>query len=197
MSRSSNAGFTLIDTMITLLIFGILSAAAAPVFMDMTKSMRLGQAIRDVERELQTARLKAVTSNRPIRVRFNCPVAGQFRMVEVIGTSTVPVTADALTNTGRCSETAYPTPAADDNPLTRPNHDGALRRLHPTLSFGSNPAVEFWPDGSAHTQTGSENPWNVIPPGDDDDDVLELTVTDGTNIRRVQVNGLGKIQIVQ
>ena len=191
-SRSSNAGFTLIDTMITLLIFGILSATAAPVFMDMTKSMRLGQAIRDVERELQTARLKAVTSNQPIRVRFNCPAAGQFRMVEVIGTPTVPVSTDALTNAGRCSEAAYPFPATDDNPLTRPNHDGPLRRLHETLSFGSNAAIEFWPDGSAHRQTGSENPWSVAPTTG-----VNLTVTDGTNTRTVQVNSLGKIRIVQ
>ena len=35
--------------------------------------MRLGVSARDVERELQFARLKAVSTNRPMRIRFNAP----------------------------------------------------------------------------------------------------------------------------
>ena len=194
MNRSSDAGFTLIDTMITLLVFGILSAAAVPVFMDMTVGMRLGQAMRDVERELQTARLKAVTSNRPIRVRFNCPVAGQFRMVELIGTPSVPAASD--TGTSRCNETDFPFPAGDSNALTRPNHDGPLRRLHTTLAFGTSPpTLEFWPDGSVHKQAASENPWSLVPTTGTGQ--VEIVITKGTLQRKITVNGLGKIQVQQ
>ena len=41
---------------------------------DMTENIKLNQAARLVEREMQDARLKAVSSNRLIRVRMNCPV---------------------------------------------------------------------------------------------------------------------------
>jgi hypothetical protein len=59
--------------MVTILFLGILAAVAVPSFQAMALEMRLGQGAREVERELQTARLKAVTTNRPVRVRFNCP----------------------------------------------------------------------------------------------------------------------------
>lgn len=188
--RHSDAGFTLIDTMITLLVFGIITAAAVPALMDMTTGMRMGQAIRDVERELQTARLKAVTSNRPIRVRFNCPVAGQYRMVELIGTPSIPHANDAVAN--RCDEAVYPFPAGDNNPLTRPNYDGALRRLHSTLAFGSAPTLEFWPDGSVHMSNGATNPWPVVAAAG-----TAITVTKGALVKTITVNGLGKITVAQ
>jgi prepilin-type N-terminal cleavage/methylation domain-containing protein len=187
-NKRSEGGFTLIDMMVTLLVFGILAAAAVPQFMDMTAGMRLGQGARDVERELQTARLKAVTSNRPIRVRFNCPVAGQYRMVELIGSPAVPDTADSAAN--RCQESAYPSPPADANPLTRPNHDGPTRQLHSTLAFGTATDLEFRPDGSVHQQSGSTNPWPGITGTG-----TAVTLTKGTLVKTITVNGLGKIQL--
>jgi type II secretory pathway pseudopilin PulG len=188
-NRHLEAGFTLVDTLVTVTIFAILMAAAIPGMRDMTSSMRLGQGAREVERELQTARLKAVTSNRPIRVRFNCPVAGQYRMVELIGSSaSAPDANDSATN--RCQDTVYPYPATDLNPLTRPNHDGPVRRLHPSLTFGAANDLEFWPDGSAHQRSGTTNPWpQVASTG------TAVTLTQGANVKSITVNGLGKIQL--
>ena len=77
-----------------------------PQMFDGVDRMRLGMTARDVERELQFARLKSVSTNRPMRIRFNCPVAGQFRVVELIGTPRVPLAADGAAN--RCDETIYP-----------------------------------------------------------------------------------------
>lgn len=188
MNRHLEAGFTLVDTLVTVTIFAILMAAAIPGMRDMTSSMRLGQGAREVERELQTARLKAVTSNRPIRVRFNCPVAGQYRMVELIGSPAVPDTADSAAN--RCQESAYPSPPADANPLTRPNHDGPTRQLHSTLAFGTATDLEFRPDGSVHQQSGSTNPWPGITGTG-----TAVTLTKGTLVKTITVNGLGKIQL--
>jgi type II secretory pathway pseudopilin PulG len=174
--------------MVTLGVFAIIMATAVPVMMDMTSGMRLSQGAREVERELQTARLKSVTSNRPIRVRFNCPVAGQYRMVELVGSPSVPDVADSAAN--RCSDTTYPTPPADTNPLTRPNHDGPIRQLHTTLSFGAAPTLEFWPDGSVHQETGATNPWPVVAAVG-----TAVTITKGTAVKNITVNGLGKIQL--
>src|SRR5215213_252340 len=123
----SSAGWSLIDVLITLAVFGIMAAGAVPVFTNATEGLKLGQATREVERELQTARLRAVTSNRPIRVRFNCPATGQYRMVELIGSAAAPATSDAAAT--RCQESVYKSPANDANPLTRPNHDGPVRLL--------------------------------------------------------------------
>lgn len=173
-------------------VFAIIAGMAVPMMRDMTDGMRLGQSAREVERELQTARLRAVSSNRAIRVRFNCPVAGQYRMVELIGTPTNNSAADAPLN--RCQESVYPA-AADNNPLTLPNHDGPTRRLHPSVSFGATAPLEFWPDGSVHSDPTSASPpkgssWPVVAPAG-----TAITLTKGSSIRRITVNGLGKIQL--
>jgi hypothetical protein len=46
-------------------------------------------AIRNVERELQFARLDSVSTNRPMRVRLDCPQVGQIRSVGKSQNSTV------------------------------------------------------------------------------------------------------------
>jgi hypothetical protein len=153
----------------------------------MTESLKLSQGLREVEREMQTARLKAVTSNRPIRVRFNCPVAGQYRMVELIGTPSVPAAVD--TSLDRCKESSYPM-GGDGNPLTRPNHDGAQKHLAQTVSFGAASTLEFWPDGSVHKDDGSGSPWPVVPTTG-----TAVTVTKGAQVKSITVNGLGKITL--
>jgi prepilin-type N-terminal cleavage/methylation domain-containing protein len=189
-NRRGDAGFTLIDIMVSLAVFAILMAGAVPMLIDVTGTMKLGQAVREVERELQTARLKAVTSNRPIRVRFNCPVAGEFRMVELIGTPGTPAAADDDAVLTRCQQSSYPYPAGDSNALTRPNHDGPVRSLHSSLSFGAAETLEFWPDGSVHQQVGTELPWSAVPTTG-----TAVTVTKGTVVRTITVNHLGKIQL--
>lgn len=185
----SEAGFTLIDMVVTVAILAIVLGMAVPTFRDMSDSMRVGQGAREVERELQTARLKAVTSNRAIRLRFNCPTVGEYRMVELIGTPAAPAAAD--TPAGRCSEVDYPYPEADFNPITVPNHDGPLRRLPRTVTFGATQTLEFWPDGSVHASSGTgTTPW--LPLGSTG---TAITVVKGVLTKSVTVNGLGKIQV--
>jgi type II secretory pathway pseudopilin PulG len=185
-----SAGFSLIDMVATLAVIGTLAAIALPQAGDALDRMRLGMAERDVERELQFARLKAVSSNRPMRVRFDCPAAGQFRAVEVIGTSAAPDSADADSNTTRCSETAYPysPTGADKSRLTRPNNDGPIRLLQKQATFSTKKTLEFWPDGSVHADSGSGNPWpNVGVAG------VTLTLTRKGKTKNIVVNGNGKI----
>jgi Tfp pilus assembly protein FimT len=180
------AGFSLVDTMITVGIAAVLSGMALPVMSDVTSRMKLGQAQREVERELQTARLKAVTSNRRMRLRFGCPAATQYRMVEVIGTA-----ADDAAAATRCSETNYPVIPPDDNPLTRPNNDGPIRYLPTKVAFGSASNLEFGPDGTVKYLSGGA--YIDVP----DPSGVTLTLTKGTDIKTITVNRLGKIQLVQ
>jgi prepilin-type N-terminal cleavage/methylation domain-containing protein len=189
----SEAGFTLIELLGVVTVFAIVAGMAVPALKDMVDGMRLGQAAREVERELQTARLKAVTSSRPIRVRFNCPTSGKYRMVELIGTPTANKAED--TPLSRCQETAYPAGPTDNNPLTVPNHDGPTRELHPSVAFGAAQTLEFWPDGSVHSDPTGNPPtagssWPVLPGGG-----TAITLTKSGTIKTITVNGLGKIQL--
>jgi type II secretory pathway pseudopilin PulG len=185
----SQVGFSLIDVLITMAVFAVVAAGAVPVFTNMTEGLRLSQGLREVERELQTARLKAVTSNRPIRVRFNCPVATEYRMVELIGTPSIPTAAD--TSLDRCKETSFPM-GGDGDPLTRPNHDGPQKTLPRSVTFGSAATLEFWPDGSVHKDDGTGTPWKTVPTSG-----TAITLVKGTQVKTITVNGLGKVTLVQ
>jgi len=152
--------------------------------------MRLGMSLRDVERELQFAKLKAVSTNRPMRVRFDCPSAGKLRVVEVIGTSALPDANDADAITNRCSETAYPysPTGADRSRLTRPNNDGPVRTLFSGTTFTAKQTLEFWPNGTVHTPCQAACSTSGTQIG-----TVTLTLKRKTKTKNITVNGLGKI----
>jgi type II secretory pathway pseudopilin PulG len=187
----STAGFSFIDLVVVMGIMGILAGISIPSLLTLADSIRLQQSAREVERELQSAKQKAVSSKRPIRVRFNCPAAGQYRVVELIGSARTPAAADAPTSMDRCRPTSYPFPAPDDDPATRPNLDGPLKQLDPRVTFGAVRSVEFWSDGTAHWDTGTGLSWPQIPVTG-----TTLTMTKGSNIASITVNGLGKITLL-
>jgi type II secretory pathway pseudopilin PulG len=184
-------GFTLVELLVAMAVMIILTGIGAPVLARAIDKYRVGMAIRDVERDLQTARLKAVSSNHPIRVRFNCPSTGYYRMVELIGDAGAPLPEDDRLE--RCGDSLYPYPAADLDPLTRPNHDGPLRQLPLSVSFRSSQTLEFWPDGSVHSGTGgTASPWPVVAPTG-----VEISIQQGTKTSAVTVNGIGRVSIVR
>ena len=179
-------GFSLLEILIVVGLIGIVSGIAVPTLTAAADRMKLGQTAREVERELQTAKARAVGKRRPIRVRFNCPTIGEYRLVELIGTPAVPVAADSAAD--RCSEAAYPFPAPDLDAVTRPNLDGPLRRLEPTVTFAIAPTIEFWPDGTAHHDTGAGDPWPMIPVVG-----VNIRLAREGAISTITVNGLGKV----
>jgi len=183
----SEAGFSLADVLVTAGVVAIVSAIAIPQTSSALDAWRLGMALRDVERELQFAKTKAVSTNRPMRVRFDCPEAGALRVVELIGSPSAPDANDADPVTNRCSETLYPVTPSDTNRLRRPNNDGPVRRLAPGTTVSAQRTIEFWPDGSAHADLTHVNPWPSIA----DQEIITLARNGKT--KSIRVNGLGKI----
>lgn len=173
-------GFSLIELMMTVAIAGTLMAIGLPILMDVTEGSKLSAAAREVERELQSARLKAVTSNRSLRVRMNCPAVGYYRTVEVLGTA-----ADSAAD--RCLVTAYPFPA-DNDVMTRPNYDGPTRLL-PNQATVTNLVLEFRPDGTAYNVVANVAEPLAAP--------LTITVTRNSKSKAMTINGSGKIQYQQ
>lgn len=189
-----SAGFSLMDQLMTLAIVGTVSAIAIPAISNSVESQRLGIEVRNVQQEIQLARLSAVSTNRPIRVRFNCPDVGYYRRVELIGSVNNPTTGDDADSRGpvRCSTVNYPYPAADHDPLTRPNNDGPLKQMNPKVTFTSTQTLEFWPNGTLHTATNAVagQPWPQVGATP-----VSLVLTKGGTNRTITVNSLGKIQL--
>jgi Tfp pilus assembly protein FimT len=170
-------GFSLVELLTVVALLITVLAIAGPVYRNVVDGMRLGWSARDVERELQNARLKSVSTNRRMRVRTNCPVVGQFRMVQWLNSAS-----DATLD--RCSETSYPYPSTTLNVVTK-LQDGPVRRLEPSVSVGTV-TLEFWPNGTVHTP-GDANPLAAA---------VTITLTKDSKTKGISVNGLGKIQLL-
>ena len=185
----SQRGVSLIDMLVVCSIIAIIMGITVPTLTASLDAMRLGQAAREVERELQIAKSRAVGKGRPIRIRFNCPTQGDYRITELIGTPSAPAVADSAAN--RCDQTAFPFPAADTDASTLPNLDGPVRTLDSTVSFDLVETIEFWPDGTAHYAAGgTASPWPMIPV-----DGIEVRLLRKGATSIIRVNGLGKIQL--
>jgi Tfp pilus assembly protein FimT len=175
---------------IVVMLIGVVTAMAVPLMQNFSGAVALGGAQRTIASELQLARMKSVTSNRVMRVRFNCPVANQLRTVELIGTSSIPAAQDTAAN--RCNPAVYPFPAADTNPVTFPNLDGPVRMLDSTVSLGAVQTIEFRPTGMAYS-VNADGTATVPLAGNG----VDLTVTKGNKSKTITVNALGRINAQQ
>lgn len=176
----SERGFSLIELLMVIAVAGTLMVIAVPVMTDLSESSKLNTAARELEREYQSARLRAVSANRALRVRLNCPTTGYFRTVGV-------GTADDASPT-RCLLSSYPYPAASTSPLDPARYDGPLRQVaHGATVSGST--LQFTPDGRVFRVdgTGTLQPIATSTPE-------QITITRKGQSRVVTINGVGRIQ---
>ncbi|MDA1092233.1 MAG: prepilin-type N-terminal cleavage/methylation domain-containing protein [Acidobacteria bacterium] len=176
-------GFSLMEIMIATLVASTMFAIALPSGKAALDSLELANGTREVERELQTARMRAVAANRPMRIKLNCPNNGQYRLVEVTGLAS---TDDAA---GRCDESLYGYPGPRDNLRATPEHDGPLRHLDSSIAPLLGPELEFSPDGTTRMVVNGA--------------VQTLTADGVISLERhgakqeITVNALGRITLVQ
>jgi len=158
----------------------IIMAIAIPSF-NINDRMRLDAAARQVQQELQGARLRAINVNRRLEFRFNCPGANAFRVVE-----------GGWPDSGRCDPSLYPYPAPADAAYQvpqLPRYDGPPRTLHPRVTVTTSVAnlvLGFSPDGRTTRLEGGAQ--RLIASE-------TITLTIGTLTRTVNVNALGKVQL--
>jgi prepilin-type N-terminal cleavage/methylation domain-containing protein len=184
-------GFSLIELMVVVSLIAIVAGIAIPAITSSSEQLRLANAARRVERVLQTAKLKAVRADRVMRVRFNCPAARQYRMVEVLGTQSAPAGDDADSAAAtRCSETNYPYPDTNTDFFAVPNHDGPVGLLPDGVGFSAVQTVDFWPDGTVHAGgAGTPLPGTGIT-------LAVYDIKRGTTVNKsITVNGLGKVTL--
>jgi len=178
-----DSGFTLIELAIVLLAMSTLAAIAVPSINSFLNSQRARNAARTVERTLQTARLKAVTTSRSLRVKFACPTATTLRILEVTG---VPGTDNAG---NRCDPTAYPSPGPVDALRSTPSLDSPVIDLPTGTTVAGNPTMlEFTPRGTVY----AVDPGGAVTPLAAD---VVWTVTKGTFVNTVSINGLGRVRL--
>lgn len=181
--RDDATGMSLIEMMVTTLILSVASAIAVPAGKAAIDSMDLSTAVRQVERELQTARLRAVAANRPMRLKLNCPGPGQYRLVEVTG---VPATDGAGS---RCDEALYGYPGPRDNDPATPKHDGPVRRLGTGIDALTGPELEFAPDGTTRLVVGGVTQAMT--------DAATVRLDRAGDTKEISVNALGRITLVE
>ena len=172
-------GFSLTELLLLVAVAATVMAIGVPIATDVTAAVKLNEATRAIERELQEARLRAVNVNRILRVRTNCPAAGMVRTVEVLGTA-------ADTAADRCLQNAYPFPAPDDNVATRPNYDGPVRTI-PNAATVTTATFEFHPDGTTRQVVAGVAQAIAVE--------QVLTIARHNRSRTVRINGAGKIRL--
>ena len=171
-------GFSLTELVLVVAMVGTLTAVAVPLSGNLIATMKLNEATRLIERELSDARLRAVSTNRTLRVRTNCPAAGFVRTVEFMNTA-----ADTAAN--RCLNTAFPFPA-DDDLMTLPNYDGPVRTI-PNGATVNTVVYQFQPDGTVFNVVN-----NVVTAMATEQ---TLTISRVNKSKTVRINSAGKIQI--
>ena len=177
----ADRGYSLTELVMIIAVAGTMMAFALPILTDLGEGTKLSAAAREIEREFQSARLRAVTVNRLLRVRLNCPATGYYRTVEVLGN-----TSDQDAN--RCVPASYPFPAPDQDLITRPNFDGPVRLLSSDATVTSE-VIEFRPDGTAARVVSNVAQAITTP--------LTITITRKQKSKTVTVNGGGQVVLVQ
>ncbi len=163
-------GASLMEVLVVVALVATLTGFAVPRMLTALEHYRLNSAGRQVSAQIRAARLAAVTANRVMLVRFNCPGPGMYRVVEFTGNPAIDTAAD------RCSS-----PWPDPDPVALPNVDGPPAYLPDTMAFGVTQDLRI-------STTGQFTPLSGGMPA-------LIEVTNGSRVGQITVSAAGRVQL--
>jgi len=166
----SERGASLMEILVVVALIATVTGIAVPQFLTAMEQYRVNSAGRQVAAQIRAARLAAVTANRVMLVRFNCPGPRMYRVVEFTGNPVIDNAAD------RCSA-----PWPDPDPATLPNVDGPPAYLPDTMVFGALQDLRINTTGQVTPLTGG------MP--------ALIEVTNGSRVGQITVSTAGRVQI--
>lgn len=131
----SNSGFTMFELLIVVALISIAAAMGIPTLQESTRRNAVWTASETIGTQIRQARLKAISRNKSFRVRFDCPSAGQFRVLEVTGNTTID------NATSRCS--------------TQQTHDSGVYAMPANVTYGAPPVLTVNSRGVFSASAGS------------------------------------------
>jgi Tfp pilus assembly protein FimT len=140
------AGYTLVEVLMVGAVMTIVAAIAIPQVALALRRYALNNASQQVASTIRAARYAAVSKGTTLRIRFNCPATGQYRVVEVTSLSAIDQ------DPARCSNTAYPFP--DPTAGMLPDNEGPVLLVPPGTEFGSVEDMEISKEGRVTPLTG-------------------------------------------
>jgi prepilin-type N-terminal cleavage/methylation domain-containing protein len=179
MSPSDSRGFTLIEIMLVVFVIGTTLAIAVPAVSEAMRIYGLNNARQSIVSAVRSARYTAVSKNKTVRIRFNCPTVNEFRIIEVVGSGV-----DSASN--RCQTAAYPYP--DKDVAAAPNVDGPVMRLPQRTTFGSFQDIEIDTNGRMTPLTG-------CPPCTPATGSATIVVKNGTATRQIVITANGQVSV--
>ena len=117
----SARGFTMFELLVVMALITIIAGISIPSLIESTRRNSVWTASELIGSQIRQARLKAISHNKSFRIRFDCPAAGQFRLLEVTGNATI----DNATN--RCS--------------TQQTYDSGVMVMPSNVSYGTGVPV--------------------------------------------------------
>ena len=93
------AGFTLVEVMVTCVIIGIATTLAVPNFLEWQARNKLRQATSEVASQLTLARMSAMSRNRSVNVTLQ-NVGDVVKITAVTASGSVPVANDVMLSKG-------------------------------------------------------------------------------------------------
>jgi type II secretory pathway pseudopilin PulG len=106
----SSRGFSLLELLVMVGIIGVVSAISIPYLSGSTSRNAVWTTSEQIGSQIRQARLKAITRNTRFRVRFNCPAAGQYRVLVVTGVAAQDDAADRCDQTYQHDSGVYTVP---------------------------------------------------------------------------------------
>ena len=137
---------TAVELLIVVPTVGIVSGVSVPSLTGTMHRYALNGAHQSVAADIRLAHFTPLSTSRAMRVQFDRPGPGQFRVVEVVRLQRI----DSAAN--RWSEATYPFP--DQQPGVQPDADGQVILLPQGKQFGSLQDLEITPRGRVTPLTG-------------------------------------------